>query len=695
MDPSNSYRRRANKLLRKKAAQELYFELVSELYRDIAECYSVTLKVQRTELAVMRARFAKEGISFLTKSLPLLSKAVDTALSSGTLLKVVGWKTNGSAIPLFLGWLLSRVFDASGKELDRPDPYAFKHFRQLCTLLYKLEMPYAKKTENKVLEAFVQTDQSLPKPGSSALLNRNADSYCFRRAALRTDEWINTARALVARAVSPLDPDDIIPRHGPGAVATGECAVKKSNLRRIYKSLETVYPFTEWMMLNANHIAMSIPAENPEILLLDEATAKVVLVPKDSRGPRLISCEPLEIQWIQQGLGRALVEQLETSKWTKGFVNFTDQEVNRKLALQASKDGLWVTLDMKDASDRVSLSLVETLFQDHPKLLSAITAARSSKTRLPCGTEVPLNKYAPMGSALCFPVEALVFWALSVSAITHTNGIPLREARKCVYVYGDDIIVRESDYTALLQCLPQVGLKFNESKCCVARSFRESCGCDAYQGVDVTPVKLKTTWIDDRKEPKCLESYVAFYNAMYGLGHFRVANAVKHQLERIYGKIPYTNAFVEAPNGAFRTTSGGIHYVCHEQASKRNKEDSIRTRFNARRQSLQVRTWATTPCRVRRGADSYQELLRSLSRTGLLARNVRRGPEDSRRSSHQVRNAPGVGSEWLWSRYGPLNHISTEVGENIDNLSVLIGHRDLGFHALVRRNRLKRTWADV
>jgi hypothetical protein len=64
--------------------------------------------------------------------------------------------------------------------------------------------------------------------------------------------------------------------------------------------------------------------------------ARVCLVPKDSRGPRIISCEPAELMFIQQGIMRKLYSHLETHHLTAGQINFTDQSINRNLALLAS-----------------------------------------------------------------------------------------------------------------------------------------------------------------------------------------------------------------------------------------------------------------------------------------------------------------------------------------------------------------------
>jgi hypothetical protein len=150
---------------------------------------------------------------------------------------------------------------------------------------------------------------------------------------------------------------------------------------------------------------------------LPAGTAKVVLVPKDSRGPRLISAEPLEYQWIQQGVGRSIVAHLEAHHLTKGRVNFTHQEVNRRLAQESSATLELATLDLKDASDRVSLELVRRVFKNTPELVRALEAIRTDATLLPDGRVQSLKKFAPMGSAVCFPVEAFVFWAILTASI--------------------------------------------------------------------------------------------------------------------------------------------------------------------------------------------------------------------------------------------------------------------------------------
>jgi hypothetical protein len=431
---------------------------------------------------------------------------------------------------------------------------------------------------------------------------------------------------------------DILPSHGPGAVATGELVNEKSKFSRLYRSIERKYPFTEYFMFNLNHVVDDYRIlQNLEEL--EEPTAKVVAVPKDSRGYRLISCEPLEVQWVQQGLGKKMMTHLESHWKTKGFVNFTDQNVNRLLALRGStgyrgfyhprtgktvpgSSEAWATLDMKDASDRVSLNLVKEIFRLKPGLLSALIATRSTRTTLPDGRTIELKKFAPMGSCLCFPVEAFVFWTLCVGILVVHGGLSPKKARKSVYVYGDDIIVARQHCHWLLRFLESFELKFNISKCCTEGFFRESCGCDAYQGVDVTPARMSTVWSSRRQYgPEVLYSYAAFSNVMYERGYVRVAHYIRQQLVSIYGEIPYTDSILRVSevgtsfdDPRIMTVAGGVVFYANDiPLSILNKR--VKTRWNANLHRLEYMSYSVIPGRVIAIYDGYCEMLRALKGT--------------------------------------------------------------------------------
>jgi hypothetical protein len=211
--------------------------------------------------------------------------------------------------------------------------------------------------------------------------------------------------------------------------------------------------------------------------------------------------------------------------------------VNRELALSASLTGDLATLDMKDASDRVSWELVNYLFPEDWG--NALYATRSVATVLPDGTEIQLRKFAPMGSAVCFPVEALIFWALCVSIVQSTRHVSLVEARSAIYVYGDDIICSSVDHAAIRQYLPLFDLAVNEAKCCTGRNYKESCGCDAYKGVDVTPTKFRRVW-SQQISADSLPSWVEYSNSLWAKGYYACAEYIECAIQKIK-HVPYFN----------------------------------------------------------------------------------------------------------------------------------------------------------
>lgn len=593
---------------------ETYVSLTVQLYHDIAQCYSET-RESRTDIAKLRYWTKMEGISFLTKTLPKLGKAIDMAISSDTPLQVSRFKLRReSAIPLFLGWLLERVFTMDGYVRSDPDITALRHLRQILYFSYKLKLPYDSKTESSVIESFVAAQEELSKLEFGPAL----------------EPVIREARAFISRLFYGFDVRDIIPRHGPGAVATGERVGEKSNFSRIYAHTERMYPFTEYFVLGLSQVSDQLDWIQ-SLETLEHGTASVVLVPKDSRGPRLISKEPLELQWIQQGIQKKLYSWIEKHPLTRGFVNFTDQTINRRLALEGSRTNKYVTLDMKDASDRVTLKLVETLFSG-TSLLEALTASRSEYTRLPDGRVVRLSTFAPMGSAVCFPIEALCFFALAV-ALLRVHGkfrgkaMPSwRDYNPDLFVYGDDIIARSDDYALLLQWFPEFGLRFNTGKCCVAGSFRESCGCDAFNGVEVTPIRLRTTWSHrDTRDPNELVSYVELSNSLYEAGYWGTADMIEQMVSRRYGKLPFVRESFSYFDlaGRWKENESSIigWYRPHVHHRVVNKHRRIKRRFNRFTHQLEYHNWIITPKKEFFEVDGWRECLRVLN-TGSTGADV-------------------------------------------------------------------------
>jgi hypothetical protein len=438
-----------------------------EVWINLASNQRYAKYVDEMDKTTFVTRLANEGVAFLTRTLPTIGRALDAHFS----LARKGLKFDGPSefsksedgIPHFLGMAIRWGLEG--------DSVAIDCVRQLTYIFYKLEVDYDQDTEQEFLDQFERIDQELAAV-TKEMLDNNPD--------------VAVARALVARILCNVDPHDIRPRHGGGATACRTVNHEKWHRLRYYPKLDAEFSYPDYFFYSLSHLS-----DDYELLkesVESDPMARVCLVPKDSRGPRIISCEPAELMYIQQGLMRKLYKTLETHHLTKGYINFVDQGVNQQLAHESSLSGHMATLDLSDASDRVSMNLIRALLPQN--WVDALGACRSERTKLPGGRVIELQKFAPMGSSCCFPVEALVFWAIASACICRLErGVTAKLFP--IYVYGDDIVVPAGFAGTIISGLESVGLKVNLSKSFVEGPFRESCGGDYHNGYDVTPVRVR------------------------------------------------------------------------------------------------------------------------------------------------------------------------------------------------------------
>jgi hypothetical protein len=160
------------------------------------------------------------------------------------------------------------------------------------------------------------------------------------------------------------------------------------------------------------------------------------------------------------------------------------------------------------------------------------------------GDEIRLNKFASMGSALCFPIESMVFFTLLVLSEIRRHNLPIssRTVDKCrsaVFVYGDDLIIPTDAASDACSILEAFGLKVNAKKSFWTGKFRESCGMDAYAGVDVTPVYIRHKPPASIREVTPVVSLVAAANHFYRKGWWRAAQLLRDMIETKTGPLPY------------------------------------------------------------------------------------------------------------------------------------------------------------
>lgn len=526
------------------------------------------------------ASYGGSYLDFYTKYLPNLGKALDAGFRTG----YVNWPFESTS-PMFrvsiLGKLYEHICDPDGFLLPEPSASAIKHVRQICFFAYKLKLPYSKEQEDAVIQRFLKNEEEV-----SALI-------------LPRDHVLSYARTLVTDLMKGFDPEIITPRHGPGAVSTGEVGEEKWAFKRRYSNLDTRYRQWKYFYAGKPHVFDSV-SDYRHLERLESGTAKVILVQKDSRGPRLISCEPLEYMFIQQGLGRALMAHVESRRVG---INFSSQSFNQSAALESSRTFKLATLDLEDASDRVSLALVKELFADVPDVLQCLIAARTAQTVLPDGTTVSQRKFAPMGSATCFPVESICFWAIVTSVLVVESKVKRKIASKSVLVYGDDIIVPTSASKAVIEGLERYGLKVNRNKSFYTGPFRESCGMDAYLGVRVTPFRLRSLPPSSKDDVSAIASWVSLGNALSPELYTETASYILSMVEKVIGKLPY---------GTVRAS-----YLCRVVTSSQVAENynvrHFEWRYNGKTFQVEFNFSALVSKKKKTELDGYIRLLRNFT----------------------------------------------------------------------------------
>lgn len=239
------------------------------------------------------------------------------------------------------------------------------------------------------------------------------------------------------------------------------------------------------------------------------------LVPKNWKVYRFVSCEPIAYMYWQQALAAGIQWYLREriSPSLSGMYCVNTEWRNRELALRGSRDGSISTIDLSSASDYVYWRYVAQLFegtalQQVLELTRTSYAEVSWKTAFgPVDKPIPgdsasryrVEKYAPMGSALCFPIETIVFATVLRSVyLDWRSSQPNRKgcAAYCS-AYGDDTTCPTEFVELYMARLEAIGFKVNRQKSFfnagdVASTdfFRESCGGEYLNGTDVTPMRI-------------------------------------------------------------------------------------------------------------------------------------------------------------------------------------------------------------
>jgi len=338
------------------------------------------------------------------------------------------------------------------------------------------------------------------------------------------------------------------PSHGPGSNADGKRGNAKWYHSEWTDRLERVFPYGEYAV--ASYREDSYHPDRVRLLRPGaEIPVKVIAVPKTQKTPRIIAMEPSYMMFMQQGIWRQIRDETKRDNLLNSFIRYEEQELNQTLARKGSIDGSLATLDLKEASDRVSYQLVKILLNHHPHLREAVDATRSRSADVLGHGVIRLAKFASMGSALCFPFESLVFLTCIFMGIEQDAGVPLTRAAIKRYAgrvsaYGDDLIVPRANAASVVRVLETFGLRVNSGKSFWNGNFRESCGKEYFKGYDVTIVRVREDFPTRRQDVKQIVSLVSSRNQFFRKGYFRTCEVLDRFIERF---IPFPVVGEQSP----------------------------------------------------------------------------------------------------------------------------------------------------
>ena len=504
-------------------------------------------------------RHEEEGDSFLTITLPSFAKALEQSLAAGhwisTALTNFG-KVGRRGLPHLFGGFLDLIFAPDGTLRDDPSADAIWAIRQVCYLTSKIERECTPERVDAAYQSFLDVDASVPVDTSNM---DESHLYWFRQAA-------KMFRPLFSELDRKVAHFDLMPKHGPGSVSDNLTHLERAEFDYWPERLESVFPSWRYRS-NLGTGIHSSPVEP-----CDEIPVRVIHVPKTQKTPRIIAIEPSTVQYAQQGLKDAIYEAVANSDW-QHVIGFTDQSRNQAMALEASIDQRYATIDLSEASDRVSVPLVALLVDGFPHLADYLFATRSQVADVR-GVSYPLRKFASMGSALTFPLEALVFTTI-IASVLMESGMKVPSPKKLwgqVSVYGDDLIVPTEHAIAVIERLEALGLKVNRTKSFWTGKFRESCGEEYYAGHAVSVVRLKHEVPDSSPtaDAALVKAFASFRNRAYSAGLWQTVRHADKILKgiTIWRAVPRADVHIAKVSCLPPVAADRIHPTLHREEWK-------------------------------------------------------------------------------------------------------------------------------
>jgi len=631
------------------------------------------------DLKTIEARFKHEGIGFLTIAFSTYCDALDEGLAMRRFTCPPGFKTGRLAIPRLFSGMLREVFDErTGLLKENPRMGYLKCLREILRLFRKLPLSNDrdKELDKQAKDKFLSCDESVAQTKWDERHKNHLMGVC----------------RLVLNQLEGVNYEQIACKHGPGAVSERLSANRKWSAlaSSLWRNPEELEGLGYDIVLSDSYVsrAMGYEFDNSYLAVYDaqgsqrsdqytpsqrtaseddsgclretrferpnyqnipevtpEKQSRLVTVAKNSTSRRTITVEPVLLQFVQQGLNTILRDNIKKDRVLRNSLDLTDQSHNQKLAMDGSRTGLWATIDLSSASDLLSLELVKFVFQSKPTFQDWLVRSRSREYTDGISSRV-LLKYAGMGNATTFPVQSVTFALIAMAAILDCVGLKptprrLERASRLVRVYGDDIIVPAQYSQQVVNWLEHFGLKVNKRKSFTDYKswwehqpcFRESCGVDAYGGVDVTPLYLRALPSESTEQPKgarggpstdpsAIASLVATSNLAWARCLYKFSAKLATEVERILKK--------KLPIVPARSSALGLH----------SRIDACTpTKWDASMQRLVYKAPVLKPVYMPDAIDGYDALLK-FYHVPLLGRGPRHLERSQRRFSSRI--------AWKW-----------------------------------------------
>lgn len=576
------------------------------LCEDIRVTYPALRGLDR-DISRLTLLVKSRGLGFLGLDLPVLDDILLDGLENGRLkstLHPFRAVSKTTRVPRFLSGLWLRIFDRDACLRPDVDPTAIAFLRQFTLMAKRALATCSVKRQKAAIRNYENVEACQENPS----LHWESDSQdTWRQASVTTlvdkslrglplfpeekttdtrtlhllakcqfvaDLVVNKMDSFCPEIWAELNTDlDGVPgfRHGPGAVSEGLKGHQKSDFDNWPLKLESTFPFAQFGKM-PNDVREPSRKERP---------SRLVMVAKTLKGPRLIAAEPVAHQWCQQSVLSYLLHEFHRlfNRW---FIDLKDQGKSAKMVHQASLNRKLATVDLSDASDRLSCAVVERMLRRNPTLLNALAAARTRYVKidhLGKTSYLKLRKFATQGTAVTFPVQSLIFLIIAITSSIRgpITWDAVMRLKKTVRVYGDDIIIPVHGYEDLKLLMDALGLKVNDKKSFARGFFRESCGSDEYQGYDVTPCKPECFSPGD---PSGIIAVTDASNNLFKKGFWNAS-------ERLYSLIPdyakRRHRIVGPDSSGF---SGRFSFVG-------NDERHLRTRWNSRYHRVEVRVFGS------------------------------------------------------------------------------------------------------